>query len=47
MLLEIENEINNKTDIIKRSNYISNLLLYFFDWSTKNKKKKFIGYKRN
>ena len=36
-MLELENEFNNKTDIVKRSNYISNLLLYFIDWGYKNK----------
>ena len=36
--LELENEFNNKNDIVKRSNYISNLLLYFIDWGNKNKK---------
>ena len=36
-IFEIEKEVNNKTEIIERTNYISKLLLYYIDWSSKNK----------
>ena len=36
-LLQTESEFNSKTEYIKRTNYISNLLLYFIDWNKKNK----------
>ena len=42
-LLETELEFNSKTDFIKRINYISNLLLYFVDWSANNNSTKLIG----
>ena len=39
-ILSTEFDINNKTDIIERENYISKIILYFIKLNKKNKNKK-------